>query len=345
MNHKRTAFWAFAAAASLVITACASTPSKDTAATPTDSSAAAVASHADDNYIFVSSMGNLEYFNAIKYGWQWAGKTLGVKTSFVGPAENDVNAEATAFQQAIAQKPTGIAVFAYDPVLQPLINKAVEAGIPVVTAVGDLPGSERIAYVGSDQYQVGITGGTHLGQALNGQGKVAILGIPGTAMFDQRAQGYKDALAKFPGIQVVQEGDTKADEVTAVNVAKAILQRFPDLNAFAAVDSTGGMGGATAVKEAGKTAQVKVVSMDRNSDVLGMIQDGSVFGTVAQEDPGIAFWALQALFNYVHNPSPLVTDPAAAHVVTGPSTISMHANWVDKSNVQYFLDQNKVFKQ
>ena len=85
--------------------------------------------YGEEEYIYVSCMGNLEFFNAHKYGWKWAGKTLGVKTTYVGPAEYDLNAMVAAFDQAIAKKPKGIVVFAVEPVLVPSINKAVDAGI------------------------------------------------------------------------------------------------------------------------------------------------------------------------------------------------------------------------
>ena len=52
---------------------------------------------ADQEYIYVSSMGNLEFFNAHKFGWRWGGEVLGVKTSYVGPAEYDMSAMVSAF--------------------------------------------------------------------------------------------------------------------------------------------------------------------------------------------------------------------------------------------------------
>ena len=92
-----------------------------------------------EEYIYVSMMGNLEFFNAHKYGWEWAGDTLGVTATYVGPPDFDVNAQVAAFDQAIAKNPKGIVVFGVDPSLIPEINKASEAGIPVVTILGDLP--------------------------------------------------------------------------------------------------------------------------------------------------------------------------------------------------------------
>lgn len=296
-----------------------------------------------ETYIYVSSMGNLEFFSAHKYGWKWAGKTLGVNAKYVGPAEVDINGEVAAFEQAIAEKPAGIAVFAWDPVLTPLINKAWSAGIPVVTILGDLPNSKRIAYVGSPQRDLGFVGGQQIAKVLGGKGKVVVLSLPGVQMFDDRAAGFKDAFKGFKDIEVVQTVDTKADIPTSVNAAKSMLQRYPDLAAFVGTDSTAGIGAATAVKEAGKAGKVRIVSMDRNSDVLQAIQNGTITGTVAQDDAAMAFWALQTLYNFKHRQAPLTSNNAKAGVITGPSQVLMTVNWVDKNNLQYFLAANKVY--
>lgn len=297
----------------------------------------------DEEYIYVSAMGNLEFFNAHKYGWKWAGEALGVTTTYVGPPDADVNAQVAAFEQAIAKKPKGIVVFAFDPVMTPVINKAWEAGIPVVTILGDMPDSDRIAFVGSRQYDLGYVGGLKLAEALGGKGKVAVLSLPGVQMFDDREAGFRAAFNTFPGIEVVQVGDTKADTVTAVNVAKDIMQAYPDLAAFVGTDSTAGIGAAIAVKEAGMIGKVKLVAMDRNSDVLQAINDGILTGTVAQDDAAMAFWALVVLYNYNHNQAPLTTDNLKAGVLTGPTSVYMNVSYIDKSNLQYFLDANKLY--
>lgn len=343
LKHRKTMVATLLLVLALLVTACA-TPVVQQAAAPGAASAPAAANHSNDEYIYVSSMGNLEFFNAHKYGWKWAGDQLGVKASYVGPAEYDMNAMAAAFDQAIARQPKGIAVFGVEPVLKPQIDKAIEAGIPVVTILGDIPDSKRLAFVGSSQYELGYTGGMKLGEALDGKGKVAILSIPGVGMFDDREQGYRAALATYPEIEVVQVGDTKADSVTALSAAKDILQRYPDLSAFAATDSTGGMAAATAVEEAGKVGDVKVVSMDRNSDVLQKIKDGVVTGTVAQNDAAMAYWALLYLTNYNYDQAPLTSDNVAAQAVAAPSSVVMAANYVDASNLDYYLQANELYQ-
>ncbi len=297
-----------------------------------------------EEYIAVTCMGNLEYFSAHKFAWKWMGEKLGVKTSYIGPAEYDVPGEIAAFDQAIARKPAGIVVFGVDESLKPDIDKAVEAGIPVVTISGDVPDSKRSTFVGTNQHDLGYFGGQKMGDVLGGKGSVAILTITGVSMFDDREQGYREALAKFPGIKVVQTGDTKADTVTAINVAKAILQRFPDLDAFVCTDSTGGIAAATAVSEAGKAGKIKVVSMDRNSDVLEKVKSGVLFGTIAQDDCAEMVWGLLVLFSKKHFDPPLTSNNLKAKVDAAPANIFTSISWVDKSNVQYFLDANKMYK-
>lgn len=303
----------------------------------------AAPSTSNEEYIYVSSMGNLEFFNAHKYGWKWAGQVLGVKATYVGPAEIDAPGEVAAFDQAIAKKPAGICVFAWDPSLGPDIDKAVAAGIPVVTILGDLPNTKRLAFVGSHQYDLGYTGGIHLAQALNGTGKVAVLTLPGVQMFDDREAGFRAAFKTFPGIEVVQVGDTKADITVAVSAAKDILTRTPDLAAFVGTDSTAGMGAATAVKEAGLSGKVKTVAMDRNSDVLQAIQKGDLTGTVAQDDAAMAFWAMLVLYEYKHNQAPLTVDNAKAGAQTGPTIVYTSVNYIDKTNLSYYLDANSTY--
>ena len=327
-------------ALTLLVTACAQQPAAPASEAQPE---AAQPAKSDEEYIYVSAMGNLEFFNAHKYGWKWGGEALGVTATYVGPAEYDMNAMVAAFDQAIAKKPAGICTFAVESILQPEIDKATDAGIPVVTILGDLPDSKRIAYVGSYQRDLGYTGGMAVAEALGGKGKVAILSIPGVQMFDDREAGFREAFAKFPDMEVVQVGDTKADTVTAVNVAKDILNANPDLAAMVGTDSTAGIGAATAVEEAGKVGQVKVVAMDRNSDILQKIKNGTLTGTVAQDDAAMAFWCLQVLYNYNHFQAPLTTDNKAAGVTTGPTNVFMWTNYIDESNVDYFLAANETY--
>ena len=167
--------------------------------------AMATAAAKQEEYIEVSALGNLDYFYDHKLGMEMVGKALNVKTSYVGPPDYDMNAMIAAFEQAIAKKPAGIVVVGFDEVLTPIVDKAIDQGIPVVTVDADLPNSKRIAFVGTGNYQAGYQGGLKLASLIGGKGKVAIVGIAqGAGSGAKREGGFQDTIKKeFPGIQVV----------------------------------------------------------------------------------------------------------------------------------------------
>jgi len=296
----------------------------------------------DEEYIVVNCLNNIEYFNAHKYGWELAGKLFGVKTSFTGPADDDVNAMTSAFQTAMAKEPAGIAVWGYDSALDPYIKQAQDAGIPVVTFVG-YSGETGDTYIGTSQYDLGYQGAKLYAEMIGGKGKVAILTITGSEMFEERCSGFKDGFAAYPDIEVVATGDTKADSNTAINAAKDIAIKYEDLNGFVCCDSTGAAGASTALSELGETGKVDVLGLDRNSDVLKMVQDGTITGTFAQNDVSMSYWAMLCLITKAHVDIPLTSDNAAAKAKVSPNDIYTSVNLITKDNVQYYLDENAAY--
>lgn len=290
----------------------------------------------DDLYIFVLCMRNLEFFDVHVEAFEMAGKVLGVQTRVMGPAEYDTAAEISAMKSAIAMEPDGIVIYPPGPELGPVINEAIDAGIPVVTICGDVPDSKRIAFVGINQYEVGVVGGNYLAELLNGEGKVAVLSIT-APMFQERESGYRDTLGKYPGIEIVATGDTQADFPTGISVAKSILQAHPELDAFVCVDSVGARSAVTAIREAGLTGQVKVIGMDRNNDTVQNVGKGLVEASVAQKGHLSTFYGMMILYNLKHNPMPITTDNEEANVLSAPVWINTGVALVTQDNWEYWL--------
>ena len=293
---------------------------------------------ASELYIFNLCMRNIEFFDVHIEAFELAGQLLGVKTMVMGPSAYDTPAQISSMKASIAMNPAGILIFPPGPELGPVINQAIEAGIPVVTICGDVPGSKRIAFVGINQYEVGVVGGEYLAKILNEKGKIGILSMT-APMFQDRAQGYRDTFAKYPEMKIAAEGDTKADLPTGISVAKSILTAHPDLNAFVCVDSVGAMSAVTAVKEAGLVGKVKILGMDRNSDTVQYIGKGLIDASVAQKGHLSTFYGMQILFSLRHNPMPVTTDNEAAGIMAAPVWINTGVTMVTKDNWEYFLRQ------
>jgi ribose transport system substrate-binding protein len=290
-----------------------------------------------DLYIEVSALGNLEYFYDHKLGMKKAGELFGVQTEYVGPSDLDIQAMVAAMDLAIDRKPAGLVVVGFEDALVPGVNKAVAAGIPVVTVDADLPRSKRIAFVGTGNYNAGYQGGLKLAELVGGKGKVALMTKTGQSNLEERIRGYKEALARHPGISVVDVLNTESNPATAAQVASLVLQRHPDLAGLACVEAAGGAGAATAVREAGRVGKVKIVAMDRDNSVLKYIEQDVVQATVAQQTALMPIYAVAILYQLNHADVPITSDNAAAKIPGVPNVVDTGVLIVDKSNSKYFM--------
>ena len=292
----------------------------------------------DQLYVEVSAHGNLSYFHDHRLGMRMAGKVLGVKTQYVGPADGNMSEMNTAFELTLAKEDLmGVVVVGFDPSLEPSINKAIAAGIPVVTVDADLPQSNRLAFVGTGNRKAGYRGGMKLAELIGHKGQVALMTKSGQSNLDERISGYKDALRQYKDIKLVQIVDTQSNTVVAAQVATAVLQRYPDLAGLGCVEAAGGTGAATAVREAKLIGKVKIVSMDRGNDVLQQIKDGVIDATVAQQTALMPFYAVRMMHDLVNLNIPISSDNTAAGVDGVPSYVDTGVILIDKNNCEHFF--------
>jgi ribose transport system substrate-binding protein len=291
----------------------------------------------DQLYVQVSALGGLDYFYDHRMGLEEAGKAFGVRTEYVGPTEYDINGMVAAFEQSIAKRPEGIIVVGFESSLDPIVNNAVAQGIPVVTVDADLPTSDRLAFVGTGNYNAGVRGGEKLAELIGGEGQVALMTRAAQSNLEERIQGYRDALAEFDGIEIVQIVDTQSDPVVAASAATALLQRFPNLAGIACVEAAGGSGAATAVREANRVGDIVIIAMDRGNEVLRAIEGGVIQASVAQQTALMPFYALSILYQYSNHPVPISTNNQGAGITGIPTVVDTGVIIVDESNYEYFL--------
>ena len=84
-------------------------------------------------YVEALALTNLPYFIDHRVGLEFAGKTLGADTKFLGPVDYDMTAMVNTMEQVMAENPDGMNVIGFDPALKPAIDQIVDAGTPLVT--------------------------------------------------------------------------------------------------------------------------------------------------------------------------------------------------------------------
>lgn len=295
-----------------------------------------IAQVSDQQYVMIAAATGAPYWIDSKAGLYDKAKELGVKAIFTGPQTVDVNQQIDAVNRAIAQHVDGIIMVPMADSVTPAINKALDAGIPVVCADADAPSSRRHTFVGTGNYNAGRQVGELLAEKLNGRGEVALIYIPGADNLAQRLNGCKDALRKFPGIEVVAVGNDQGSLTEAQKVCRTIMQAHPKLQGFACVDAGGGQGAAVAVKEAGKIGKVHIIGMDRDEATLQFIEQGIIDASIGQRTYTMAYTALQLVYNLRNNQINMVSDWRKLGISPLPTLIDTGSFVITKDNVKEF---------
>ena len=92
--------------------------------------------------------------------------------------------------------------------LTPVIEKAMQAGIPVVLIDRKISSGKYTAFVGADNFQVGKEVGVYAANLLNGKGNIAeICGLDGSTPASERHNGFMNIIGKYPEIKIVHKSN------------------------------------------------------------------------------------------------------------------------------------------
>jgi ribose transport system substrate-binding protein len=271
---------------------------------------------------------DIPVFNYAKIGAERQAKEYGnVDILWNAPTTADQLKQKELLESFITQKVDGIAISALNgDFLTETINKAIDAGIPVVTWDSDSPKSKRYAYYGVNDFEGGKVLGEQAVKLLNGKGKVAIITSVGATNLESRLAGMKDALAKAPGIQIVEVFDIKEDTVRCAELIATGTARYPDLAAWL---STGGWPvftrNATAAIDPAKT---KVIAFDTIQPALDLLREGKATVLLGQKYFGWGSESVKLLYDIKHGKMPPATIIySGADLVTKENVDDYIATW------------------
>ena len=230
-----------------------------------------------------------------KDGWDANAAENGFEGQWVGSTTGDVTELVTALDAAIVQGVDGIAIAAINPsAMGPSIDRAVDAGIPVVTILADAVDSKRQAFLGTDVVQAGQQAAQGLIEATGGEGEVGV--IVGSLDIENQRQ-ILDAFtaeltAKAPGMKIVATEQDNSDLQTSVDKVGAILTAHPDIKGIFGINGNVPIAACQVFKERGITSeQVAMIGFDDLEETLACIRDGTIYGSMAQNFYGAGYLA------------------------------------------------------
>jgi ribose transport system substrate-binding protein len=291
-------------------------------------------------FYLVTTNSALPYWQTAASGFNHAAAEYKVTAKVVGPDGYDAQAELAELNKAIAAKPAGILISVADPaILQPQIDAAINAGIPVITVDSDASGSRRLYFIGTNNLQAGELGGKRLIEKMKGKGNLLVFSIPGQPNIEERLKGLKDALSSKPEIKIVDVIDVGKDPRTAFDKAQEVLPETgpKKIDAFICLESASGKMVSDAIKRANAADRV-LVAFDVNQDTLDGIKGGTIDSTIAQKPYTMGYVGLRALDEVFHNPpKQLAKDYSVDSFSPFPVFVDTGTSLVDKNNVDLYL--------
>jgi ribose transport system substrate-binding protein len=234
---------------------------------------------------------NNPFFNVISSNLDEEARAAGYEVIIVS-GDEDPKKQSDQIKDFIAQQVSAIVLNPCDSKsVGPAIEEANAAGIPVFTC--DIkclaPEAKVVAHIATDNLQGGRLAGEAMIEALGEQGgKVLILDKREVESCILRVQGFKEVIAQHNAttsagkIGIVAELAGAGQKIKGRETTQAALQSHPDLSGIFAINDPSALGAYSALEEAGKADQVKIIAFDGQPEGKRAIKDGKIYADPIQ---------------------------------------------------------------
>jgi len=293
----------------------------------------------NERYVFVATNINLPYWKEAEAGFLDAAKALGVKSELIGPTGYAPNAELGTFRQIVEQHPAGICLSAARPeIFRAEIDKAVAQGIPVICVDSDVPHSNRVLYIGTDNFKAGRESLKRMAVLVPGKGNIAVITISDQNNLDDRVAGVADALANFPALKLTKILDDKGDARSAFDQVSELIQKKEKVDGIICLEATGGSGAAEAAHHFNMEGKLPIVAFDNDPETLDWIDRGVITATITQKPYVMSYYGLKFLDDLHHNAVHQFKDWRTALAAPMPTSVDTGTVVVDKSNLNVYRE-------
>ena len=284
-------------------------------------------------------------------GVKQGGQEFDADVQVLMPAEG-ISDQKRMIEDLLTKGVDGIAVSPIDPVNQTdLLNKAGKYA-KLITHDSDAPDSNRLCYIGVDNYNAGLLCGKLARQALPEGGKVAIfIGRLEQDNAKRRRQGTIDGLLgrnsdptrfdppdaeiKEAGYHIVGTYTDQFDRTAGKANAEDVMSRHPDVACMIGLFAYNPPLILEALKQGNKLNQVKVIAFDEADETLQGIIDGTVYGTIVQNPYEYGRQSVRILAGLVRGQS------LADLGVPASGFVDIPARTIDRQNVEQFWAELK----
>ena len=228
---------------------------------------------------------NSEYWLNVQAGSLAELEKSGGELIYTGPSQDgDIQGQMDLMENAISSGVDGIILNPVDSdALVPSVEKAEDAGIPVVVVDGPVNTDKVTSYIATDNEAGGRLAMETLIELMGGQGEAvvvdAVAGIPSN---DGRGIGAEAAAAEHSGIELL-ETLRGADQAAALSNTENMLTANADVAGIFAAYDRGAIGASQALINAGLEESVHVVAFDAAADEIQYLENGVIDALIVQQ--------------------------------------------------------------
>lgn len=288
------------------------------------------------------------FWNIAKVGCEDAAKEFDVDCDVRMPAEATAVEQKRIVEDLLAGGIQAIAISPIDADNQGALIEQWAARVPLITQDSDAPDTNRLMYIGMDNYTAGRQCGELVKQALPDGGNVMLfIGRLEQDNAKRRRQGVidvlmgRDAMGEYDptGEPISNEKYTVIDTLTdqgneakAKQKAEDAITTYPEMNAMVGLFAYNPPACLAALKSQGKIGQIKVIGFDEADDTLQGIKDGHVQGTVVQNPYEYGYRSVEILTNLLKGNQNIIPEN---------KFVDIPARTITKDNVDEFWDDLK----
>lgn len=223
-----------------------------------------------------------DFWKIAEAGTKKAAAELGTTVEFRIPAKGTAEEQQQLLQDLVTSGVSGIAISPKDPANQTEMLNTAAAKANLVTQDSDAPESNRLAYIGTNNYDAGREAGKLLKAALPKGGKIMVcVGTMDAQNAADRHKGLEDEI-KGSGVTIVETRTDETDRAKAVANVEDAISTYPDIAGFVGLWSYNGPAILNGVASAKKLGKIKIIAFDEEEETLQAVKDGHIFGTVVQ---------------------------------------------------------------